>query len=242
MKFNETNYDDVIEETYTGSFLCPYCGITMPVTDNTHSTRYPSFNFDKGKYYTHNGLFIEADCIALDFYACPKCKNFSIIASNCGDYYKKDFCISLYPTSFAKQYPTYIPQSIRDDYEEAYSISKLSPKASATLSRRCLQGMIRDFWNIKKSTLFEEINCLQDKVTHSQWKAINAIRSIGNIGAHMEKDINVIIDIDPDEAEKLLKLIELLIDKWYITRHDEEQLLNDIQNIAKDKSSKKSNQ
>ncbi|MCB1884663.1 MAG: DUF4145 domain-containing protein [Geminicoccaceae bacterium] len=29
----------------------------------------------------------------------------------------------------------------------------MSPKASATLSRRCLQSMIRDFWTISKDTL-----------------------------------------------------------------------------------------
>ena len=55
----------------------------------------------------------------------------------------------------------------------------------------------------------------------------------------MESDVNVIIDVDPDEAQKLLKLIELLVDKWYISRHDEEQLLYDITAIADDKKSQK---
>ena len=132
-----------------------------------------------------------------------------------------------------------IPKAIRDDYEEAYSIVNLSPKASATLSRRCLQGMIRDFWNIKKSKLADAINELQNKVTSSQWKAIDSVRKIGNIGAHMESDINTIVEVDSGEAEKLLKLIELLIDKWYITRHDEEQLFLEISNIADNKMSQK---
>ena len=56
----------------------------------------------------------------------------------------------LIPSSTAKTLPDYIPQQIRNDYQEACSIRNLSPKASATLSRRCLQGMIRDFWEIKK--------------------------------------------------------------------------------------------
>jgi hypothetical protein len=46
--------------------------------------------------------------------------------------------------------PDYIPEQIKDDYYEACSILNLSPKASATLARRCLQGMIRDFWGITK--------------------------------------------------------------------------------------------
>ena len=51
----------------------------------------------------------------------------------------------------------------------------------------------------------------------------------------MEKDVDLIIDIEPDEARKLLKLIELLLDKWYIARHDEEELFADICTISDDK-------
>lgn len=192
-----------------------------------------------GKFYTSAGLYIASDCIAIDFYKCPSCENYSVVASKIGDYYKdKSFCL-INPKSLAKKLPEYVPLAIREDYEEAYSIINLSPKASATLARRCLQGMIRNFWDINESNLAKAISQLQDKVSFSQWKAIDSVRSIGNIGAHMEKDVNVIIDVDPYEAEKLLKLIELLVDKWYIARHDEEQLLADISNIAKDKKSLK---
>ena len=70
--------------------------------------------------------------------------------------------------------------------------------------------MIRDFWKIKPSTLFKEIDQLEHKIPAMQWKVLDGIRRVGNIGAHMEKDINVIVDIDPGEAEKLLKVIEKL--------------------------------
>ena len=100
--------------------------------------------------------------------------------------------------------------------------------------------MIRDFHGITKSRLIDEIDALQGIVSASQWKAIDSLRSIGNIGAHMEKDINTIVEVDPNEAEKLLKLIELLIDKWYIARHDEEELLANISNIANNKKQQKS--
>lgn len=63
-----------------------------------------------------------------------------------------------------------------------------------------------------KTRLVDEITALQSLVPPAQWKAIDSLRSVGNIGAHMESDVNVIIDVDPDEAQKLLKLIELLID------------------------------
>lgn len=51
----------------------------------------------------------------------------------------------LVPPSFAQVWPEYVPAPIRSDYEEACAIRDPSPKASATLARRCLQGMIRDF-------------------------------------------------------------------------------------------------
>lgn len=78
------------------------------------------------------------------------------------------------------------------------------------------------------NTLYKEISALKDKVPPTQWKAIDALRALGNIGAHMEKDTDVIIDIDPEEARKLIGLIELLMDKWYISRYDEEQKYKDL--------------
>lgn len=77
------------------------------------------------------------------------------------------------------------------------SINWESPKASATLSRRCIQGMIRDRWEVKESTLFHEIDAIKDKIDPRTWAAINSVRQIGNIGAHMEKDIDLIVEIDP---------------------------------------------
>jgi hypothetical protein len=51
----------------------------------------------------------------------------------------------LLPESRAKEFPDYVPAAILDDYRQACRIASFSPKASATLARRCLQGMIRDF-------------------------------------------------------------------------------------------------
>lgn len=130
-------------------------------------------------------------------------------------------------------------RSIRSDYEEASAILYLSPKASATLSRRCLQGMIRDFFQITESNLYKEINAIKDKIPADQWAVLDGVRRIGNIGAYMEKDINLIVDIEPDEAQKLIKLIELLMQQWYIERHDQQQLYSDIIGIDQEKQAKR---
>ena len=164
---------------------------------------------------------------------CPnsECREFAITASlfpvtyRDGDYKKFGEVIhkwKLRPQSSAKPFPQYIPEVLRQDYEEACSIVSLSPKASATLARRCLQGMIRDFWKIQKARLVDEIAELSGKVDSSTWEAIDSVRSIGNIGAHMEKDINLIIDVEPDEAVLLIRLVEVLFEEWYVHRHERE--------------------
>ena len=108
-------------------------------------------------------------------------------------------------------------------------IRDLSPKASATLSRRCLQGIIRDFWGVSKGRLVDEINAVKERTDPLVWEAIEGVRKIGNIGAHMEEDINVIVDVDPGEAQLLLlELIELLVKDWYVARHEREERLKAI--------------
>ncbi len=172
--------------------------------------------------------------ICIQEYLCPACKKHTVLAKGSGKEYENINTVLL-PSSLAKQYPDYIPLQIRQDYEEAYRILKLSPKASATLSRRCLQGMIHDFWGIKEKNLNAEITALKDKISPAEWKVLDSLRKLGNIGAHMEKDINLIVDIDPDEAEKLLKLIELLIEKWYINRYETNKLYSEIIQTADQK-------
>ena len=217
------------------SFKCPFCSEIMAVTNDTLTTHYPSF-----LYADEDPLLcdLSESCLALNFYHCPSCNGYTIIAKGIGSAVK-DANIAIRPQSQARKYPDYIPLAIRSDYEEASAILYLSPKASATLSRRCLQGMIRDFFQITESNLYKEINAIKDKIPADQWAVLDGVRRIGNIGAYMEKDINLIVDIEPDEAQKLIKLIELLMQQWYIERHDQQQLYSDIIGIDQEKRAKR---
>jgi hypothetical protein len=50
--------------------------------------------------------------------------------------------------------------------------------------------------------------------------AIDHVRSEGNIGANFEKDVNLIIDIDPGEAQALFELIETPFVDRYVARKE----------------------
>jgi hypothetical protein len=100
--------------------------------------------------------------------------------------------------------------------------------------------MIRDFWQISnKPTLFQEIEAIEDLVSSDTWGAIDAVRKIGNIGAHMEKDVNLIVDVDPREAAILLQLIESLCEDWYIERYKRQQRNAAVKALADGKQPKK---
>lgn len=204
---------------------CPFCHQIMSINDFTRKQYFPNFT----QANTQLTMFphVSRETIKLTYYLCPNCKEHSIYVNGHGEK-TTGISLSVYPISDAVIFPEFVPTLIRQDYEEAFSIVKLSPKASATLSRRCLQGMIRDFWGISKRSLAEEIDALEELIPAAQWKVLNSLRRLGNIGTHMERDINLIVDIDPGEAEKLVKLIEHLIEQWYIHRHDQEQLYADI--------------
>lgn len=128
-----------------------------------------------------------------------------------------------------------VPAAVLNDYVEAHGVLEISPKAAATLARRALQGMLRDFWRVKRKSLAAEIKAIKDRVDPLTWKAIDAVRSVGNIGAHMEKDINLIVDVEPDEAQRLLGLIEMLARDWYVARDERERSLSAIVAIGEEK-------
>lgn len=224
------------------SFTCPYCNQVFPLTRDTYSARFPSFTNDislskvtrfSASPNPENDRY--PDEIKISFYKCPNCGEISISYEGLGSKVSSLHKSFIKPISLAKQFPDYIPQPIREDYEEAHAILNLSPKASATLARRCLQAMIRDFWNIHGKTLYDEITKLKDHIPPIQWRVLDSFRKLGNIGAHMEHDINKIVDIDPDEAEKLLKLIEKLLSDWYINKHETDKLYEDIISISNQK-------
>lgn len=221
------------------NWTCPHCDRDVTITDERITTSWHTNNI-KNALGRHT--------LVSSFIVCPnpQCKKYTLSSTLFESHYRNGEELdkeiqrwNLIPPSNAKSFPDYIPQQILADYYEACLIRDLSPKASATLARRCLQGIIRDFWGVKPGRLFDEIEAIKDKVDPLTWNAIDAVRKVGNIGAHMEKDINLILEVEPHEAELLINLIETLFKDWYVTREERRARLLAISGIAEQKDNQR---
>ena len=231
-------------------WTCPFCNYPQAVTDNFFWFRHLHVEVPPHKkgnlgITTQAIVCANVDCmeLSLTIWVAPAKQG---LPGNQGPWQQdrtKPVVIrrSLLPEGSAKTQPDYIPIAIREDYTEACLIGDLSPKASATLARRCLQGMLRDFCCVKPGRLIDEIKQLETAlgngtapkgVSVDSIEALTAIRQIGNFGAHMEKDVDLVVPVDSDEARELIELIEMLLEDWYVERHKRAQRFDRVVGIA----------
>ena len=93
----------------------------------------------------------------------------------------------VYPKAMPRQpLPKEIPEEFTEDYREACLVLADSPKASAALSRRCLQHFLREKFVVKHGDLANEIQEVLDRKTLPSHlaEAIDAVRNVGNFAAH----------------------------------------------------------
>jgi hypothetical protein len=116
--------------------------------------------------------------------------------------------------------PNEVPTEIANDYNEACLVLPDSPKASAALSRRALQHLLRDVAGIKEGNLANEIQQVLDSNQLPSYlsESIDAIRNIGNFAAHPSKSSSTgeIVDVENGEGEWNLEVLEMLFDFYYV--------------------------
>ena len=116
--------------------------------------------------------------------------------------------------------PSDVPQIFADDYTEACLVLPDSPKASAALSRRCLQNLLREKAGVKHANLTDEIQEVIDsgKLPSHLVEVIDAIRNVGNFAAHPVKSQKTgeILPVEPQEAEWNLDVLEALFDFYFV--------------------------
>jgi Domain of unknown function (DUF4145) len=129
--------------------------------------------------------------------------------------------LQVYPKGVSRSAcPNQVPASIAEDYKEACLVIADSPKASAALSRRCLQNVLREAAKVKAGDLYNEIQEVLDsgKLPSQISEGLDAVRVIGNFGAHPIKSKNTgeVMPVAPGEAEWNLDVLEALFDFYFV--------------------------
>jgi hypothetical protein len=128
---------------------------------------------------------------------------------------------TIYPVNKAnRQIPSDVPESYRQDFIEADLTLPISPKASAALSRRIIQALLRDKAETKAKDLYAQIEEVIASKALPSYIAddLHAVRNVGNFAAHEIKDksTGVIIDVKPGEAEWTLDVAEAMLDFYFV--------------------------
>ena len=128
----------------------------------------------------------------------------------------------VYPVGRAAKKFDYTDEKYKKDYRAACETLQLSPEASACMSRRCLQSILKDQGYSQKD-LAPQIDALlaemdpKKALPVSLHDCIDAIRGFGNFGAHIQSDLKTleIVPVDPGEAEWCIEIIEQLFDHYF---------------------------
>jgi len=196
--------------------LCPYC------TKHFHfeiEDEYRRFILLKSE--TEGYLFIGGECPACDGIFIQHYKGKPEKVAIEWEVKSPQLVALVYPRdSVRKPLPAQVPVQYAEDYREAALVLDDSPKASAALSRRCLQALIREHFGIKERTLDKEIEKLLATGNLPSYIAevVDAVRTVGNLAAHPTKDQNtgIIADVEPGEAEWLLEVLDSLFDFCFV--------------------------
>jgi hypothetical protein len=116
--------------------------------------------------------------------------------------------------------PSQAPLQYALDYVEACLVLDDSPKASAALSRRCLQNILREEEKTKAKDLAPQIEEVlqKNKLPSHIATVIDAVRNLGNFAAHPLKSQSTgqIVEVQPGEAEWNLEVLEALFDFYFV--------------------------
>ena len=148
---------------------------------------------------------------------CPKCNR--VIVELIVESQGSSRFIMVHPKSFSRApLPPEIPNEFGSDYREACRVFVDSPKASAALSRRCLQHILREAAKTKKKDLADQIDEVLPSLPVYFAEMIDMVRVIGNFAAHPTKSTNSgeIIDVEPGEAESLLDTLETAFEYYFV--------------------------
>src|ERR1035438_5978549 len=150
---------------------------------------------------------------------CPECGKVMIFLRRVSQYQPVSQFLA-FPKGYMRPIAAEVVDPYRQDFYEACSVLNDSPKASAALSRRNLQAILRDKAGTKSKDLFDQIDEVVNsgKIPSHIQDGLHAVRNIGNFAAHeiKSKVTGAIVEVEPGEAEWNLDVLESLFDFYFV--------------------------
>jgi len=124
-----------------------------------------------------------------------------------------------------------IPLKYQKMFREASCILEDSPAASAAISRKCLQELLKDYEKTSSDTLHFQIEEVLKK-THldpSLSNLLYLLKNTGNAGAHLKLKITgQILEVDKKDAESSLKIVFQLFNFYIIDVKEREKMFEEL--------------
>lgn len=147
---------------------------------------------------------------------CPGCNN-PVVYVSVQERGGKDYGYLAFPRYVTRPVPKEVPAKIAEDFQEASAVLPISEKASAALSRRCLEHLLDDR-KISGKDLNEKIDKALKVVPPTLGENLDAIRQVGMYAAHPKKatDSGEIAEVEIGEADFSLDILEGLFDFFFV--------------------------
>ncbi len=184
---------------------CPHCGDSFTPQWTEHQLG-PASDA-QGSWWVHWTM-------------CPSCGR---LVAEIFDYFggtTADSVHRAYPAIPTRVVPKEVDEPFAQEYREASATLGISPKASAALSRRLLQHLLREKGGVKPSNLVAEIEQMRGKniLPATLSDDLDSVRHVGNFAAHpvKNKETEAVADVEEGEAEWLLDLLEDLLNAFFV--------------------------
>ncbi len=156
---------------------------------------------------------------------CPSCREVVVElyvekhARNIGFQQKEQYFA--FPKGVARApLPSEVAVGYAEEYREAAACLGTSSRASAALSRRLLQRVLREKGGFKDKDLSTEIQLAIDSKALPEYiaDALDAVRDQGAFARHPHKSTNAaaIAEVEAGEAEWSLTVLEVLFDFYFV--------------------------
>jgi len=203
--------------TVGSSGKCPHCRCTV-FFDEPKKVYFQRPDGGLSLYPTHlvTKSGDEKETVSVYSSQCPNCKK-PIIVAKIEIEQKPPIYRLVHPFNVVRTVPPEVPKEIQEDFLEAAAVLPISEKASAALSRRCLQNLLTDR-GYKGDNLNEQIEKALKDLPARIGENLDAVRVIGNFATHpiKSKETGLIVNVEPEEANWTLDVLEELFEHYYV--------------------------